>query len=110
MTAIGPRTVAEWIGATPDTSIPDRVKDRILQRQDDRCVDCKRPFGYKLKAEFDHDPALINGGENRESKIFARCEPCHDLKFPADVAEKSKTYHRRIDRMLPKQPKHRWSR
>ena len=105
---MNPRLIPEWIGATPDTPIPDRVKDRILRRQDDRCFDCKRPFGHKLKAEFDHDPALINGGENRERKIFARCEQCHDLKFPDDVAEKSKTYYRRVSRMLPKKEKRSW--
>jgi hypothetical protein len=84
------RAVAEWIGATPDTAIPDRVKLRILARQDDRCEGCTRKFDGKLKPVFDHRPALINGGQNRESMIEAVCTTCHAPRTRADVAEKSK--------------------
>jgi 5-methylcytosine-specific restriction protein A len=84
------REVSEWIGRTPDTPVPPRVKDRILKRQEDKCQYCGRPFSARLKPIFDHRPALINGGENRESKTFAGCEFCHTPLTEADVAEKSK--------------------
>lgn len=83
------RTVSEWKGRTDDTPIPPRVKLRILARQGDRCRDCGQKFGGKLRPEFDHRPAMINGGENRESKIDAVCAPCHAICTKADVAEKS---------------------
>lgn len=90
MTAV--RAVDEWIGKTPDTPIPLRVKLRILRRQNDTCAGdgCTCVFDARHRPEFDHRPALINGGENRESKIFALCEPCHDILYPFDVAEKAK--------------------
>lgn len=86
------RALEEWIGKDADTDIPPRVKVRIVDRQDNRCDECKRPFGARLKPEFDHRPALVNSGENRESKIVAVCEHCHADRTSGDVAEKSKTY------------------
>lgn len=84
------RKVKEWIGKTDDTPIPPRVKDRIAARQNWHCLDCGRPFSATLQPEFHHEPALANGGENRESKIVALCEFCHLPHTVADVAEKSK--------------------
>lgn len=84
------RDVEEWVGKTPDTPVPPRVKDRILQRQGDCCHVCERQFSARLKPEFDHRPALINGGQNRESMIFAICEFCHEPLTKADVEEKSR--------------------
>lgn len=73
-----PRAVREWIGKTADTACPDEVKLRISRRQGHRCHDCTRKLDVKNKPEFDHIPALWDGGENRESKIFAVCRvPCH---------------------------------
>ena len=84
------RTVTEWIGRTDDTPIPPRVKDRIVQAQDGCCAKCAARFGPKIPAEFDHRIALINGGENRESNIWALCPLCHGTKSKRDVAQKSK--------------------
>ena len=58
----------EWVGKTPDTAAPSWVKDRILMAQDDRCAECRNDFCAQLRPEFDHITALINLGENRESK------------------------------------------
>lgn len=84
------RPLPEWIGATPETAIPPRVELRIVLRQDGKCVDCRRKFGPKLKPQMDHRPALINGGENRESMIEAVCVECHKVRTKTDVAEKAK--------------------
>lgn len=83
------RSVPEWIGKTPDTPTPARVKLRILAEQFDFCL-CGAIFGARCKPEFDHIIALINGGENRQSNIEALCKSCHAIKTGADVAEKSK--------------------
>jgi 5-methylcytosine-specific restriction protein A len=85
-----PRSVKEWIGKTPDSKIPPRVLARIHDRENGICHEC----GLSLKGkkwQADHRPALINGGENRESKIFPVCIPCHKLRTAKDVAEKAKT-------------------
>jgi 5-methylcytosine-specific restriction endonuclease McrA len=84
------RTVEEWIGRTDDTPAPDRVKDRIVQAQDRRCAKCAVAFGAKVPPEFDHRIALINGGANRETNLWALCPLCHGTKSKADVAQKSK--------------------
>ena len=85
------RAVDEWIGKTDDSAIPTRVKARIVMAQDGICA-CG--CGVKLgsageRIEFDHEIALILGGENRESNIRAlRCR-CHKGKTRQDGAQKS---------------------
>jgi 5-methylcytosine-specific restriction endonuclease McrA len=95
----------EWIGRHPDSAIPARVKVRIYDRQGGRCDGCGRKFDAKLTPEYDHRPALINGGQNRESMIFAVCQVCHPERTRADVAEKSDTYGMRLKHILPKKSK-----
>jgi 5-methylcytosine-specific restriction enzyme A len=90
------REVPEWRGAKPESEIPPRVKLRILDRQNCKCLECTRKLGPKLKPQFDHRPALINSGENRESKIIALCAECHAEYTKSDVAEKAKVYAVRI--------------
>ena len=87
------RSVPEWFGKTDDSPVPKKVKLRILRRQGDQCAgdDCTITFDARHKPEFDHRPALANGGQNRESMIFALCKPCHAKLFPSDMAEKAKT-------------------
>ena len=84
------RTVPEWIGKTPDTPIPPRVKDRVIYLHNWQCNICKRSSDRFVGFVFDHKVALINGGENRESNLQPLCKPCHALKTRTDVAEKSK--------------------
>ena len=92
----------EWFGARPGTQPPPRVKLRIVERAGFKCHDCFRCFNEKLKPEFDHRPALILGGENRESQIFAVCPECHSQKTKRDVAAKSLTAKKRKDLLLKK--------
>ena len=86
-----PRSTEEWIGASADADPPPRVKRRIVLRAGGRCHDCFRQFDEKLAPEFDHRPALILGGENRESHIFAVCKECHKRKSRIDLKAKSLT-------------------
>jgi len=86
-----PRSVVEWVGKNDDTPIPPRVKARVLERFFYTCTECfLHPLSGVNRPEFDHEKALINGGENRESNIRLLCRRCHGLKTKADVAEKSK--------------------
>ena len=85
-----PRAVSEWIGRTDDSKPPPKVRLRIFDREGGICHECKRKIEAGERWEADHRPALINGGENRESKIFPVHDKCHKKRTAQDVAEKSK--------------------
>ena len=84
------RPVAEWIGKTPQTKIPDRVKLRIVLAQNGKCAITGQKFRPGDTIEYDHEIALINGGENRESNIRAVLTTAHKTKTAKDVAQKAK--------------------
>ena len=89
------RSVKEWVGRTPDTPIPPRVKLRIAAKHGFNCTKCTTiHIGDTLVC--DHIIALINGGENRESNLQPLCFWCHAIKTKADIAIKSKTYKKRL--------------
>lgn len=81
------RSVPEWVGKTPDSPIPDRVKLRVCDRAEGKCKKCERPA---LPAQFDHAIPLILGGENRETNLQLLCVPCHKAKTALDVRLKAK--------------------
>ncbi len=100
------RTVSEWIGATPDTAIPARVKVRVFDRQSGECAKCARPFrGKDAAPEYDHITALVNGGENRETNLQALCSWCHKDKTGHDVAEKATVYRKKAKAIGAKKPR-----
>ena len=84
------RTVEEWIGATPDSPIPPRVKLRIWERENGICYLSGRKIAPGEPYQFEHVVALINKGENRESNIRLALTEKHKIKTKADLAEKSK--------------------
>lgn len=85
------RAVAEWIGATPDTPAPPRVRARVFEAYGGRCHWTGRKIQAGEAWDLDHVRALINGGANRESNLapILRGKP-HKEKTARDVAEKSK--------------------
>jgi Restriction endonuclease len=89
------RTVKEWIGKTPDTKIPPRVRQRIYDRAQGQCHICKLPIKAGESWQADHVIALINGGENRESNLAPAHAHCHLAKTKQDVAEKARTAAKR---------------
>lgn len=89
------RTVAEWIGKTPDAAIPTRVKDRVFQRAGERCQGCGRKLAPGDRWDADHIRALTLGGEHRESNLQCLCEWCHKPKTAQDMAIKSAAYRKR---------------
>lgn len=99
------RSVTEWIGKSPETSVPARVKIRIIDAQNGKCgCGCGVKLGMAGEViEFDHITALINGGENRESNLRALRKRCHKSKTAQDVAEKS-TVARKRKKALGLQP------
>jgi 5-methylcytosine-specific restriction protein A len=90
------RAVEEWIGKTPDSPAPPRVRLRVFDRDKGICqCGCTRKIRPGDKWETDHIVAIINGGENRETNLQTLLEQCHDIKTGRDVATKSDTYHKR---------------
>jgi len=89
------RSVPEWIGATPDTPAPPRVRLRVFERCEGKCHRCTRKIAAGEKWTLEHLVALINGGANAEGNLSVTCGWCLPEKNAADVAEKSLTYRKR---------------
>ncbi len=102
------RAVDEWIGKTPDTPAPPRVRLRVFDRAGGRCHACGRKIAAGDRWTLEHLKALINGGENRETNMGITCDWCLPQKNAADVAEKSKVYRTRAKHVGATRPKPRW--
>jgi 5-methylcytosine-specific restriction endonuclease McrA len=91
------RTTKEWKGKTDDTVIPDRVKLRVFLQNNGICqCGCARKIISGESWQCDHILALVNGGDNRESNLQPLLTEHHRSKTKTDVAEKSKTYRKRL--------------
>lgn len=101
------REVPEWIGATPDTPIPPRVRLRVFEAYGGKCYRSGRKIMAGDKWQVDHVIAIINGGENRESNLAPILDAEHKTKTRADVATKSKTARMRAKFLgiYPKSPR-----
>lgn len=89
------RSLPEWIGETPDTPVPPRVRVRVFDRCGGRCHRCTRKILTGEKWTLEHLKAAINGGANRESNFGVTCSWCLPDKNAEDVAEKSSVYTKR---------------
>lgn len=89
------RSVPEWIGKTPDSAIPPRVRLRVFDRHAGRCHLSDRKIRPGELWDCDHVVALINGGEHRESNLAPALRDKHRQKTAEDVAEKAVTYRKR---------------
>ncbi len=85
---MSPRHVKQWIGATPDTAAPPRVRLRVFERSDGRCHRCNRKIRAGDKWFLEHLVAIINGGQNAEGNLGVTCSWCLPGKNAEDVAEK----------------------
>ena len=99
------RTVEEWIATHDDQAIPARVKVRVFDRCDGRCIECTLQIVGGLLAAYDHAQALVNGGSHRESNLQLLCVPCHKIKTRADIAEKSRVYRKRAKHLGIRSPR-----
>lgn len=90
------RSLPEWIGATPDTPVPPRVKARVFEAYEGRCYLSGRKIMPGDKWEVEHRIAIINGGENRESNLAPALAELHREKTDADLRLKSKIHRQRL--------------
>lgn len=84
------RAVPEWVGKTPDSAIPPRVRLRVFEAYGGRCYLSGRKIMPGDKWQIDHITALANGGAHREANLAPVLDAPHKAKTAADVAEKSK--------------------
>lgn len=100
------RSVPEWIGATPDTPVPPRVKARVFQKYGGVCHRSGRKIMPGESWDTDHVLAIINGGQNRESNLapILRDRP-HKEKTAEDLKIKSKTARMRAKHLGLVKPK-----
>lgn len=101
------RTLPEWIGKTPDTSPPPRVRARVFIAAEGRCHKCTRKIVPGDSWTLEHVKALVNGGQNRESNLDVTCNWCLPGKNAADVAEKSMIARKRGKYIGARKPKGR---
>ena len=85
------RSVAEWIGSTPDAKIPARVRLRVFEAYSGRCWISGRKIMPGDQWDLDHKVALINGGSHSEDNLAPALRDKHREKTADDVALKSKT-------------------
>ena len=101
-----PRELPEWIGKTPDSPVPPRVRLRVFLRYDGRCqCGCNRPIRPGEAWDLEDTIALINGGENRESNKKPWLTEHHKNKTRKDVAEKSRVYRKAAKHHGVKKPR-----
>jgi 5-methylcytosine-specific restriction endonuclease McrA len=101
------REPEEWIGATPDTPVPDRVKLRVFRRWNGRCYLSGRKIAGGDPWDVEHVKALGLGGENRESNLRPALKEPHKDKTAADrdlmaKADRIARKHHGLDK--PKRP------
>lgn len=84
------RSVAEWVGRTPDSAVPPRVRLRIWEREHGVCHISGRKIGPGERWELDHKVSLVNGGAHAETNLFPALRDKHKEKTKDDLAEKSK--------------------
>ena len=83
------RTVKEWVGKTPDSKIPARVRLRVFEAHGGVCHLSGRKIMAGDKWDIDHVQALVNGGLHIESNLAPALRDKHREKTAADVKEKA---------------------
>jgi 5-methylcytosine-specific restriction endonuclease McrA len=87
-----PRKISVWVGKTPDTKIPPRVRLRVWERGIGHCEECGRKIMAGETWELDHRQPLILGGEHHEFNLRVICLWCHRSKTRTEMAIKSVSY------------------
>ena len=84
------RAVPEWIGPTPDTPAPTRVRLRVFEAHGGRCYLTGRKIGPGDTWELEHVKPLHLGGENRETNLAPALAEAHREKTSREMTAKAK--------------------
>lgn len=87
---LGGRSLPEWIGKTPDTKVPDTVRDRVFLRAGGRCYLSGRKIMPGDKWELEHVKPLSMGGEHRERNLRPALAAAHREKTKAEATDRAK--------------------
>lgn len=105
------RSVPEWRGRTDDSMPPARVKDRIRERQGNRCAISGVLLGPGVKVEYDHIVPLWLGGANTESNLQAVTSESHKAKTATEAKVRAKANRVRKKHLgIKNEKKSNWSR
>lgn len=66
-----------------------RIRERIMRRDNGLCQVCKRAGILKLAAYVDHIHELADGGDDNDANLQAICFPCHEEKTAASQAKRA---------------------
>lgn len=102
------RAVEEWIGATPDTPVPKRVKLRVFERYKGICYLSGVRIHGGDKWDVEHMKALHAGGENRETNLAPALKAKHKEKTADEMALKAKIDRTRKKHLGLNKPKYKW--
>lgn len=84
------RSVPEWIGKTPDTPIPPRVRLRVFNIHNGICHISQRKIRPGDKWDCDHVIRLKDGGENREGNLAPALKIPHQEKTAQENKQQAK--------------------
>jgi 5-methylcytosine-specific restriction endonuclease McrA len=99
------RSVPEWVGKTDNSMPPDRVKDRIRERQGNRCALTGLELSPGVKVEYDHIVPLWLGGANTEANLQAVTHQAHKQKTATEAAVRGKCNRTRKKHLGISKPK-----
>lgn len=84
------RKTTEWIGKTPDSAVPPRVRLRIFEAYGGRCAMSGRRIGLGVEWHLDHKTPLADGGEHRETNLQPVIAEEHRKKTSAEATARAK--------------------
>lgn len=87
---LGGRRVPEWIGSSPDSKVPDTVRDRIFLRAKGKCHLSGRRIMPGDQWELEHIKPLSMGGEHRERNMAPALKEAHKIKTKQEASERAK--------------------
>lgn len=67
------------------TSIPWKLRFRIMQRDNKRCQVCGMTAADGVRLEVDHKVPVAKGGKTVEGNLWVLCQPCNGGKSDSDL-------------------------
>ncbi len=103
--ALTGRAIPEWIGKTPDTPVPERVRLRVFERYSGKCYLSGAKIWPTDAWHVEHIKSLKAGGGNRESNLAPALTMPHKIKTAAErsvTAKVERTRKKHLGITVPK--------
>jgi 5-methylcytosine-specific restriction protein A len=84
------RSVDEWSSTNPDAKIPERVKLRVLRRNENKCFLTGILIADGQQFDCDHRVPLEEGGAHAESNLVPVLRLPHEVKTAAERKRQAK--------------------